>query len=97
MAAVPTLRGFLKLYASVGASKLAGFLDEGEEEMVQRLMAVKAGSRCVGRVGGVGGEGGQGGGGGSLLDGEMMATSDLDFVIDDVRSFSPSFPLPPSP
>lgn len=30
-----------------------------------------------------------------MLDGEMMATSDLDFVIDDVRSLSPSFPLPP--
>lgn len=79
---VPTLRSFLKLYASLDASKLASFLDADEEEMVQQMMAVKAASRCVSRVGG-----GETGEGRSLLDGEMISTSDLDFVIDDVRPF----------
>ncbi|EIM83993.1 uncharacterized protein STEHIDRAFT_62056 [Stereum hirsutum FP-91666 SS1] len=74
-ASVPTLRSFLKLYASLDASKLAGFLDADEEEMVMQMMAVKGASRCVSRI--------AGGEGRSLLDGEMISTSDLDFVIDD--------------
>lgn len=49
------MRSFLKLYASLDASKLAGFLDADEEEMVQQMMAVKGASRCVSRVGGGGG------------------------------------------
>ncbi|THH16303.1 hypothetical protein EW146_g4306 [Bondarzewia mesenterica] len=72
-AAVPTLRSFLKLYTSLDASKLAGFLDADEEEMVQQMMAVKAASRCVSRVGSEKG----------LLEGQMISTSDLDFVIDE--------------
>ncbi|KAI0051579.1 hypothetical protein FA95DRAFT_1587123 [Auriscalpium vulgare] len=72
-AAVPTLRSFLKLYTSLDATKLAGFLDADEEEMVQQMMAVKAASRSVGRVGSEK----------SLLDGQMIATSDMDFVINE--------------
>ncbi|ETW75468.1 hypothetical protein HETIRDRAFT_482200 [Heterobasidion irregulare TC 32-1] len=72
-AAVPTLRSFLKLYTSLDASKLAGFLDADEEEMVQQMMAVKAASRCVSRVGNEKG----------LLEGQMISTSDLDFVINE--------------
>jgi len=79
-AAVPTLRSFLKLYTSLDASKLAGFLDADEEEMVQQMMAVKSASRCVSRVAGC--ERG-------LLDGQMISTSDLDFVIDQVRFLAP--------
>lgn len=73
-AAVPTLRSFLKLYTSLDASKLAGFLDADEEEMVQQMMAVKAASRCISRVGNEKG----------LLEGQMISTSDLDFVINEV-------------
>ncbi|THH07000.1 hypothetical protein EW145_g3687 [Phellinidium pouzarii] len=76
-ASAPTLRSFLKLYASLDAHKLAGFLDADEEEMVQQMMVLKQCSRRIGRVGSS--EGGRGG----LLDGEMITTSDLDFVIDD--------------
>lgn len=76
-ASAPTLRGFLKLYASLSTHKLAGFLDAGEEDMVQQMMALKLGGRSVSRVGAAGTEGG-------LMDGEMIVTSDLDFVIDDV-------------
>jgi len=72
-AAVPTLRSFLKLYTSLDAAKLAGFLDADEEEMVQQMMAVKAASRSVSRVGNEL----------NLLDGQMISTSDMDFVINE--------------
>ena len=75
-AAVPTLRSFLKLYTSLDAAKLAGFLDADEEEMVQQMMAVKAASRSVSRVGTER----------NLLDGQMISTSDMDFVINEVRA-----------
>ncbi|KAM5537058.1 hypothetical protein V8D89_009204 [Ganoderma adspersum] len=71
-APVPTLRSFLKLYTSLDAKKLAGFLDADEEEMVQQLMVMKQASRSVSRVGDEKG---------GLLDGQMISTSDLDFVI----------------
>lgn len=74
-APVPTLRSFLKLYTSLDANKLAGFLDADEEEMVQQLMVMKQASRSVSRV-----EGER-----NLLDGKAVPTSDLDFVIDEVR------------
>lgn len=72
---VPTLRSFLKLYTSLGAPKLASFLDADEEDMVQQLMVLKQASRSVSRAGA--GEKG-------LLEGQTINTSDLDFVIDDV-------------
>ena len=71
---VPTLRSFLKLYTSLGTSKLAGFLDTDEEEMVQQLMVLKQASRSTGRVGNEK----------SLLEGSTVANNDLDFVIDEV-------------
>ncbi|KAJ7621160.1 eukaryotic translation initiation factor 3 subunit 6 [Roridomyces roridus] len=70
---VPTLRSFLKLYTSLGAKKLANFLDADEEDMVQQLMVMKQASRSVTHV--TGGKG--------LLDGETASTSDLNFVIDE--------------
>ncbi|KAL0958932.1 hypothetical protein HGRIS_014248 [Hohenbuehelia grisea] len=73
-AQVPTLRSFLKLYTSLGASKLANFLDADEEEMVQEMMVMKQASRSVSRVG----DSGRG-----LLDGQTISTSDLNFVIDE--------------
>ncbi|TDL20576.1 hypothetical protein BD410DRAFT_750769 [Rickenella mellea] len=72
-ASVPTLRSFLKLYTSLDAKKLANFLDADEEDMVQQMMVMKLASRSISRVGQEG----------SLLDGETISTSDLDFVIDD--------------
>ncbi len=78
-AAVPTLRSFLKLYTSLDAAKLASFLDADEEEMVQQMMAVKAASRSVSRVGTEK----------NLLDGQMISTSDMDFVINEVSSRRP--------
>jgi len=77
-APIPTLRSFLKLYTSLGAKKLANFLDADEEDMVQEMMAMKQCSRSVSRVGS-----GAGAGEGSLLDGETISTSDLNFVIDE--------------
>ena len=76
-APVPTLRSFLKLYTSLDAAKLANFLDADEEEMVQQLMVMKQASRSVSRVDTEHEKG--------LLDGQMASTSDLDFVIDEVR------------
>lgn len=77
-ASAPTLRSFLKLYASLDARKLASFLDSDEEEMVQQMMVLKQCSRRIGRIGNFG-EGSRG-----LLEGEMITTSDLDFIIDEV-------------
>ena len=76
-ASAPVLRGFLKLYTSIDAQKLAGFLDADEEEMVQQMMSLKQCSRRIGRVAGVGESRG-------LLEGEVINTSDLDFAIDEV-------------
>lgn len=73
-APVPTLRSFLKLYTSLDAKKLANFLDADEEKMVQQMMVMKQASRSVSRV-----ENEKG-----LLDGQMISTCDLDFVIDEV-------------
>jgi len=72
-APVSTLRSFLKLYTSLDAKKLANFLDTDEEEMVQQMMMMKQASRSISRVGNEG----------SLLDGETVPTSDLDFYIDE--------------
>ncbi|KAI0646279.1 eukaryotic translation initiation factor 3 subunit 6 [Trametes meyenii] len=72
-APVPTLRSFLKLYTSLDATKLANFLDTDEEDMVQQLMVMKQASRSVSRVDNEKG----------LLDGQMISTSDLDFVINE--------------
>ncbi|THG97272.1 hypothetical protein EW026_g4686 [Hermanssonia centrifuga] len=72
-APVPTLRSFLKLYTSLDAKKLSNFLDADEEEMVQQLMVMKQASRSISRV-----ENEKG-----LLGGQMISTSDLDFVIDE--------------
>lgn len=70
----PTLRSFLKLYTSLDAKKLSGFLDSDEEEMVQQLMAMKLAGRSVSRVGGETG----------LLAGSIVRTGDLNFVINEV-------------
>jgi translation initiation factor 3 subunit L len=75
----------LKLYTSLGAKKLANFLDADEEEMVQEMMVVKQASRSISRV-----PGGEQLSAGGLLDGETITTSDLNFVIAEVR---PSFYL----
>ncbi|KNZ75933.1 Eukaryotic translation initiation factor 3 subunit L [Termitomyces sp. J132] len=72
-APVPTLRSFLRLYTSLGAAKLANFLDVDEEEIVQEMMLLKQSSKSVGKV--------PGSEKGSHLDGETIATSDLNFVI----------------
>ncbi|KAF8066796.1 eukaryotic translation initiation factor 3 subunit 6 [Lyophyllum atratum] len=72
-ATVPTLRSFLKLYTSLGAKKLANFLDADEEEIVQEMMLMKQVSKSVSRV--------PGSEKGSLLDGQTITTSDLNFVI----------------
>jgi len=84
-ASVPTLRSFLKLYTSLGAKKLANFLDADEEEMVQELMVLKQASKNISRLPGSGS---------GLLEGENVRTSDLNFFIDDVSYFSIDFPVP---
>ena len=76
-AEVPTLRSYLKLYTSLDASKLAGFLERDEEELVQLMMVMKGASRGISRVNNEG----------TLLDGQVITTTDLDFVINEVRKF----------
>jgi translation initiation factor 3 subunit L len=94
---VPVLRSLLKLYTSLDARKLTGFLDAGvdEEEVLSWMMVMKNAGRCIGRVNitagadkdeekGTGTNGSSSSnGGGSLLGGEWMSISDLNFVIDE--------------
>ena len=81
--AVPTLRSFLKLYTSLDVAKLAGFLDIEEEEMVSMMMVMKNASRSIVHRGGAG-SGAAAEKALGLLDGEMISTSDLNFVINEV-------------
>ncbi|KAG6376727.1 RNA polymerase I-associated factor PAF67-domain-containing protein [Boletus reticuloceps] len=92
---VPVLRSLLKLYTSLDSRKLAGFLDAGvdEEEVLSWMMVMKNAGRSIGRVNIATGadkdeEKGTSGpsssnGAGSVLDGEWMSISDLNFVIDE--------------
>lgn len=86
------------MYTSLDAKKLAGLLDVegGEEEMMVRMMSAKMAGRCVSRVNIGAGKDVKDGkeiNSGGLLEGEIVATADLDFYIDQVSSlqFSQSF------
>ncbi|KAJ3853959.1 RNA polymerase I-associated factor PAF67-domain-containing protein [Lentinula lateritia] len=70
---LPTLRSFLHLYTSLTTEKLSSFLDLAEEEAIQEMMVLKQSSKSLSRIVPVR----------SLLAGEMISTSDLNFVIDD--------------
>lgn len=64
------IRSFLRLYTTLGTDKLANFLEVDEEDLVEELMVAKASTRSV--------KWNEGG----LLEGTVINTSDLDFVID---------------
>jgi len=59
----------------LGTKKLSNFLDADEEELVQEMMVLKQSSRSISRVASTEGAG--------LLEGQMITTSDLNFVIDE--------------
>jgi hypothetical protein len=96
---VSSLKSLLKLYTSLDAQKLTGFLDTSgagvdEEEVLSWMMVMKNAGRCVGRVntGGTATNGEKDNDEGSrpsesLLSGEWMSISDLNFVIDQVCCF----------
>lgn len=98
---IPTLRSFLRLYTSLDTKKLAGFLDKAEEDVVREMMVMKQASRSVvSRVAApaaasekekeaavAAGLGVPPHSSGSLLYGETISTSDLDFVINQVCTF----------
>ncbi|KAL7421966.1 hypothetical protein Q5752_003738 [Cryptotrichosporon argae] len=83
---VSNARNLLKLYTSIDAAKLAGFLVSesssagssggadaaatSEEDVLQQLMVLKAASRTYGNRTG------------SLLDGDRLVTNNLDFTIE---------------
>ncbi|SPC60792.1 related to eIF3l - translation initiation factor 3 subunit L [Ustilago sp. UG-2017b] len=64
------VRSFLRLYTTLGTDKLASFLEIDEEELVEMMMVMKNSTRSLKWSSG------------SLLEGEVVNTSDLDFVID---------------
>ncbi|GAA5848368.1 hypothetical protein JCM8547_004493 [Rhodosporidiobolus lusitaniae] len=66
-----TLRSFLKLYTTLGTDKLAKFLDVEEEKVLEMLMTAKGAARKV-----TWSEG-------SLLQGEEVGVSDINFGIDE--------------
>ncbi|GAA5929289.1 hypothetical protein JCM10213_006340 [Rhodosporidiobolus nylandii] len=66
-----TLRSFLRLYTTLGTDKLAKFLDVEEEKVLEMLMAAKGAARKVTWSQG------------SLLEGEEVGVSDINFGIDE--------------
>lgn len=64
------VRSFLRLYTTLGTDKLASFLEIDEEELVEMMMVMKNSTRSLKWSSG------------SLLHGQVVNTSDLDFVID---------------
>ncbi|KAF7730167.1 hypothetical protein EC973_002775 [Apophysomyces ossiformis] len=64
-----TLRSFVKLYTTMGVDKLAKFVEMDADELKTQLLIFKQKSRQYKWVDG------------DLLDGEYMATSDLDFCL----------------
>jgi hypothetical protein len=78
-----TLRSFLRLYTTLGTDKLAKFLDVEEEKVLEMLMTAKGAARKTTWSQG------------SLLEGEEVGVSDINFGIDEVRLFLLLFsPLP---
>lgn len=72
--AVPAMRSFLKLYTSIDAAKVASFLEnESEDDVLERLMLVKAASRTYGHLDAESS---------NLLHGTRVVTNNLDFYID---------------
>ncbi|KAJ9113065.1 hypothetical protein QFC22_006161 [Naganishia vaughanmartiniae] len=69
----PTMRSFLKLYTTIDAKKLASFMDEDEDDVLEKMMVLKSANRTFGS---------REGAGGSLLDGERMVVGNLDFTIN---------------
>ncbi|GAA5830200.1 hypothetical protein JCM11251_001266 [Rhodosporidiobolus azoricus] len=69
--ATSTLRSFLRLYTTLGTDKLAKFLDVEEEKVLEMLMAAKGAARKVTWSQG------------SLLEGEEVGVSDINFGIDE--------------
>lgn len=67
-----TLRSFLRLYTTLGTDKLAGFLGVSEEEVLEMLMVAKGAARKLTWVQG------------SLLEGEVIGVSDVNFGVDEV-------------
>jgi len=80
---VSSVRNLLKLYTSIDAAKLSAFMqtadENGEEDVLQQLMVLKAASRTYAK----------GQGDGSLLDGDRIVTNNLDFTIDGVSQIVP--------
>ncbi|KAF0497015.1 RNA polymerase I-associated factor PAF67-domain-containing protein [Gigaspora rosea] len=66
---IPTLRSYLKLYTTMGIDKLAAFLEIEPDKLRTQLLIVKQKSRQ------------QKWNSGTLLEGEYVATSDLDFCL----------------
>lgn len=66
-----TLRSFLRLYTTLGTDKLANFLNVSEEEVLEMLMVAKGAARKLTWVEG------------SLLEGETVGVSDINFGIDE--------------
>ncbi|PWN22081.1 hypothetical protein BCV69DRAFT_256683 [Microstroma glucosiphilum] len=66
------IRSFLRLFTTLGADKLASFLEVDEEELLEVMMQLKASTRSL-----------IWSSEGPLLEGEVVNTSDLDFFIDD--------------
>lgn len=66
---LPTLRSFMKLYTSMSIEKLAKFLEVDSDELKTQLLIFKQKSRQYKWTNG------------SLLEGEYLPTSDLDFCL----------------
>jgi len=69
-ALLTTIRSYLKLYTTIGISKLAAFLEMSEKDLRTQLLCYKHKTRNIHWTGG------------SPLAGEYSSSSDVDFFID---------------
>uniref|UniRef100_A0A8C9WBB0 Eukaryotic translation initiation factor 3 subunit L n=1 Tax=Scleropages formosus TaxID=113540 RepID=A0A8C9WBB0_SCLFO len=70
-AQLSTIRSFLKLYTTMPAAKLAGFLDMAEQEFRIQLLVFKHKMKNLVWTSGI-----------SALDGEFQSASEVDFYVD---------------
>ncbi|KAJ2781551.1 hypothetical protein GGI15_003187 [Coemansia interrupta] len=73
---VPTLRSFLKLYTTMGLDRLSTFLEMDPAELRNQLIVYKQRCRQIKCTGGS-----------DLLSGEVVATTDLDFALQEDMIF----------
>jgi len=78
---LPTIRSFLKLYTTIGLSKLAALLEEDEGTLREHLQCLKHKTHALAWTGG------------SPLSGEWASSADVDFYVDNEMAHVADFTI----